>query len=127
MKRVSRGFTLIELIITLTIISIVLVGTITIMLASQARGMEAQHEAAASSAAAKQVEVLRATAFDSIAVGTTSFTPSNVPALVSAQNVITTINADLKQVMITITWKEGSRNQTVTISSYINRYGINRG
>lgn len=127
MKRLSRGFTLIELIITLTIISIVLVGTITIMLTSQARGMEAQHEAAASSAATKQVEQLRGTAFDNIALGTTSFTPSNVPSLVSAQSVITAVGVDLKQVVVTIIWKEGSRNQTVTLSSYINRYGINRG
>src|SRR5690349_2326149 len=102
------GFSLVELLLSLMILSMVITAVVVVLVGAQARGIEAQHEAAATAAAQQQVEAKRAVDFSTLSDGTTSFTPSGVPRVVTANVVTSTTNADLKQVVVTVTWNEGS-------------------
>lgn len=120
------GFSLVELILAISVVSIVIVGSATILLAAQGRSLEAAHQAAATAAASARLESLRESDFDAIASGTTSFPTPGVPRLLSAELVVSSVNADLKTAAATVSWKEGNRTARVSLSSYVGRYGINR-
>jgi prepilin-type N-terminal cleavage/methylation domain-containing protein len=124
--KTSRGFSLVELILAIAVVSIVIVGSATVLLAAQGRSLEAAHQAAATAAASGQLENLRDQDFDAITPGTISFAAPGVPRLVSAQLVVGVVNADLKTATASVSWKEGERTVQVSLPSYIGRYGINR-
>lgn len=122
----KRGFSLVELILAISVVSIVIVGSATILLAAQGRSLEAAHQAAATAAASARLESLRESDFDAIGTGTATFPAPGVPRLVSAQLVVGSTNADLKSATATVSWKEGNRTAQISLSSYVGRYGINR-
>lgn len=108
--RTSRGFTLLEAIILIVVLSIIAVGMGTALQAIARTPTEADAQVAIGNALTDRMEALRGTAFDSLSVGTTNdevtingtaYTRTATVALFDADGD-GTADADCKQLTVTM-------------------------
>lgn len=126
----ASGFTLVELIITISIIGIASIGIASLFYTTQYTQQQSRYVDAATRAAQRQVEILRNNSYNNLQAGQTiNFTadlPANLPSTKSGTAVITEPSDGLKRVDVTVSFTQSGRTQSVKLSSLIGVIGISQ-
>ncbi len=131
MKRKGEdGFTLIELIVTVTIMGILIVGIVNLYITIETSQRKSYHLEVANRAGERQIEVLRNAQFASLTPGedidfTTSL-PDDLPEPRSGIVEVSEPESGLRRVDVTITYKDGGGSRTIRQSSLIGIIGISQ-
>lgn len=131
MKRKGEdGFTLIELIVTITIMGILIVGIVNLYITIETSQRKSYHLEVANRAGERQIEVLRNAQFGSLTPGedidfTTSL-PNDLPEPRSGIVEVSEPESGLRRVDVTITYKDGGGSRTIRQSSLIGIIGISQ-
>jgi prepilin-type N-terminal cleavage/methylation domain-containing protein len=125
------GFTLIELIVTITVLGIVIAGLGGLYYAMQVAEVQSQHYDIAVRAARTEIEQLRNSGYSALTPGTnidfTSSLPAAIPLGKHGTVAVSQPASDLRQVDVTITYTDYGKSQTVTLSSDIGVIGLGQG
>jgi prepilin-type N-terminal cleavage/methylation domain-containing protein len=126
----ESGFTLVELIVTATLVAIFVVAVIQMFISIDNINRQSRNLALATQLAQRHMESYRNTGYASIPVSPvddfTSQMPSNLASPRSATATITEVNDGLKRVDIAIYYNEGSKRKNVNISTLIAAQGIDK-
>ena len=130
----QKGISLVEFVLVIATIGflVLLVANLPSSLASISRS---SHQSIANSVANKQLEVLRKQGASNLSNGVTNFTDSslnklpNVSASYSVSDcpvTICTSQEPMKDVKVTITWKEMAEQKQVSLSTLIANQGLSQ-
>lgn len=129
----ERGFTIIELIVTMSFMGIVIASVSELYVSLRQTNRAANNLTIATQVAQEQVERYRNTNFNNIPVGTVDVTASALgayPSLLpprSATVVSTLVDANgLKQIDVAISYKDRTGIKNVQMSTLISYKGVNR-
>lgn len=113
-----RGFTLVEVLVAVTILSIALLAYVTVAMASRGAMDKGADYAAAAQAAGDKIADLQGTGFSSLTDGTTSYTLSGlrqgVMKVVIGPLDGNSANINIKQIDVTVTWAASSSKTAYT-------------
>lgn len=127
----QAGFTLVELLITIIVLSIVITSLGGLYYLMQISEVRSQHYDIAVRAARTEIEDLRNNGYGSLTPGSTiNFTaslPSTLPLDKSGTVAVSQPLADLRRVDVTITYTDYGKLQTVELSSDIGVIGLGQG
>jgi prepilin-type N-terminal cleavage/methylation domain-containing protein len=127
----ESGFTLIELMVTVTVLGIVIASLGGLYYTMQITEVQSQHYDIAVRAARTEIENLRNNGYSSLTPGATVDVTSSLPAALPSDKTGTvTISepiSDLRRVDVTITYTDYGKPQTVTLSSNIGVIGLGQG
>jgi prepilin-type N-terminal cleavage/methylation domain-containing protein len=126
----QSGFTLVELVITASILAIASTGMVTLFTSAEALNRQARNLTVAGQLAHEKLENARNTLYNGLSVGTTDFS-SSVPEALPAPKTgtVTVIEVDplgLKRVDVAITWTDSGKTKRVQSSTLVARRGLNR-
>ncbi|HSX14587.1 MAG TPA: prepilin-type N-terminal cleavage/methylation domain-containing protein [Candidatus Saccharimonadales bacterium] len=130
--RNQAGFTLLELIITATVAAIIIVVVIEGFTGIEQLNRTARNVTIATQLAQQQMEQIRNTPYNNIAIGTTDISSilTPYPSLGnprSATQIVTTLDAaGLKQVDINISYTIYHRTKRVQVSTEVANIGVNK-
>ncbi len=129
MKRIEAGFTIVELVVTITLITIV-AGSITQLFVSIQRvQLQTSYLDTASHAAQTEIESLRNSSYNNLTPGTnidfSSSLPSNLPDKTGTV-VVTQPSDGLRRVDVTVTYRYINVTRSVELSSLIGVIGITK-
>jgi type II secretory pathway pseudopilin PulG len=126
------GVTLIELLVVITT-----VGMLVILIANlpPAIGLIARsnHQSLANQIANKQIENLRGTSYENVVLGSNAIVDSRLKLLplgVGTVNIdecdesICKNDEDMKKITVTLTWKDGSKDQKVVLETLVTNGGL---
>lgn len=120
----AAGFTLIEVLITVFVVG-VLVALYGVGVMTTSLTREAAHQDIALHAASQQLESLRMGGYAALPASG-AFSNTQVTQLPSGSGAMTisVLNTKTKQVLVTVSWQEGSRgSRSVSLSTYITETG----
>jgi type II secretory pathway pseudopilin PulG len=128
MKTDEGGFTIVELLVTTVVTGLIVVAVTTLFITIERTQHSTQLMETASRAGEQQVESLRNNNYGSLTAGSTiTFTnnlPSNLPAPRSGTAVISEQASGVKRVEVTVTYRDGTKQKKVKLSSLIGQIGI---
>ncbi len=129
-----RGVSLIE-----TLLVVVLVGAAVFLMANLPNAMglvnKSRHLSLAREIAVKEIEDKRNISYINLVPDTTEIIDSRISLLPSGNGQVVVTDCDsiictneehVKQVAVTVQWKEGSKNQQVSLKTFIGEGGINQ-
>lgn len=126
----QSGFTLIELILTGTILASAVVTMVSLFISVEALNHRARNLTLATQIMQQQMESYRNTGYGSLPVGSNDFSaalPSSLTAPRSGTANITEVDpAGLKQIDVTINYTESGKTKTVESSTLVAIRGIDR-
>lgn len=130
----QKGTSLVELLMV-----IVVVASVVLLLANLPNAFilisKSKHLSLARELMAKQIEDKRAISYINLVNGTTTILDTRLgmlpngsgTVLVEDCNVLICTNAEhVKQVTVTVNWKEGSKNQTINLKTFIGEGGLDQ-
>lgn len=124
----QNGFTLIELIVACVITGLLIVAISTLYAGIQDTQRSTGYLEAATRAAQREVEVLRNNNYNGLTAGVpidfSSDLPSTLPAHSTGSVAVTDVGVGLKQVDITVSYRDGSHARKVELTSDIGVLGI---
>lgn len=127
----QAGFTLVEIMVTLVVLSIVIAAIAGLFYNMQITEVRSQRLDLAQRAARSQIEVLRNSGYSNLTPGSTiDFTSSLPAALPAGKKGTVTVSEplpELRRVDVTITYMDYKIPQNVTLSSDIGVIGIGQG
>lgn len=128
MRKNESGFTLIELIVAITVTGLILGGIVNVYIGIQTMQRKTYHMELATRAGERQIESLRNSHYASLEPGVpidfTDELPSDLASPKTGTVDVTEPSDGLRRVDITITYKDGSSTQTIKQSSLIGVIGI---
>ncbi|OGE25506.1 hypothetical protein A3C26_02235 [Candidatus Daviesbacteria bacterium RIFCSPHIGHO2_02_FULL_39_12] len=129
-----KGFSLIEMLLV-----VVTVSTIVFLLASLPNAFllmtKSKHLSLAREIASKQIEDIRATAFVNLINDTTEISDIRLNQLPDAagakiiadcEAAVCTNEENIKQVTVTVSWKDNNQLQSVSLNTFVGEGGINQ-
>lgn len=130
-SRSQRGFTIVELITTVTVLSLVIIGIGSMYYIMQITQVRSQRLDLATRAARTEIERLRNNGYSSLVPGNTiNFSdrlPSALPAGKQGTIAVSQPLPELRRIDVTVTYTDYGKAQTVKLSSNIGVIGIGRG
>lgn len=130
MGRKEAGFTLVELVAAMSVMGLLVIGIVNLYITIENAQRKSYHLEIATRASEKQIESLRNAQYGSLEPGVDlSFTddlPDELPDPKSGVVVVSEPEEGLRQVDVTITYKDGSGTKTVKQSSMIGVIGISQ-
>lgn len=127
LKKDSNGFTLIEILVALAMFAIIIPSLTLGVTNLKTINNRARDLALINMLAQNKVELLRSSGYNSLAVGTVDFTsdlPSTLASPKSASYTVTNPETGIKQIDITISYKDYQQTKTVNYKSYISEIGV---
>lgn len=129
--RSDKGFTLVELMVTIIVIGLVITSIAGLYYIMQIMQVRSQHLDLAMRSARAEIESLRNNGYNSLTPGSTidfsSSLPSGLPSGKTGQVVVSQPLADLRRLDVTVQYSDYGKQQTVTLSSNIGVIGIGQG
>lgn len=126
--RDQRGFTLVEIVITIVVLGLVMTGLGTLFITIQRVQAQATYTEMANRAAQREVESLRNSSYNNLTPGQTiNFTselPDTLPAGATGSVAVSEPVSGLRKVDVTVTYTYGGSTKNVTLSSLIGVLGI---
>jgi prepilin-type N-terminal cleavage/methylation domain-containing protein len=141
LRQYQRGFTLIELVVTMAYMGIVIVSVSQLFISLRQTNREADNYTIAVEVAQKYIETYRNTAYSSIPTGTTDVTSAaltSYPSLLTPRSATTIVNyvdtngntqatdTGIKQVEIDISYKDRTGTRQVQFTTQVAEQGLNR-
>lgn len=127
----ERGFTLVELMVTITVLGLVISGLGGLYYIMQITEVKSQRLDLARRAARTKIEGLRNNGYNALTPGSTINFTSQLPAALPAGKQGTVVVSqplpELRRVDVTVTYPDYGQQQTVTLSSTIGVIGIGQG
>lgn len=124
----ESGFTLIELIVTISIMGLLIIGLVNLYITIEASQRKSYHLEIASRAGEQQIEELRNSQYGNLDVDDdidfTDDLPEDLPEPRSGIVEVSEPEPGIKRVDVTITYKDGGGSKTVKQSSLIGVIGI---
>ena len=126
-KKAENGFTIIELLIAIAVVGILvptLIGFVTTLNRFNDR---ARDMAVVNALVENKVESLRSIGFSGISEGTTSFAnelPNTIGSPRTATYTVTTPNAGIRQIDISVSYDDHGMQQLTTYRTYIGELGV---
>lgn len=124
----ESGFTLIELIVTISIMGLLIIGLVNLFITIEASQRKSYHLEIASRAGEQQIEELRNSQYGNLDVDDdidfTDDLPEDLPEPRSGIVEVSEPEPGIKRVDVTITYKDGGGSKTVKQSSLIGVIGI---
>ncbi len=130
----ERGFSLIE-----SLLVVVIVGVIIILMANLPNAMilmsKSSHMSLAREIAAKQLEDKRAISYINLTDDNSPISDSRISLLPNGwgsvvvedcNEQICTNSEHIKQVSVTVTWKENGKTQTINLKTFVGEGGLNQ-
>jgi prepilin-type N-terminal cleavage/methylation domain-containing protein len=115
MGKGSHGFTLVEMLITMIIISLVFLAFCDLAVVSVRTHQKADNEFIATGIAERRLETLRQYSFSALIAGTTTETLTELPGgqlTVTIGSVSGVITNSMRQIQVTVTWNATNRQAT---------------
>jgi len=129
--RSDKGFTLVELMVTIIVIGLVITSIAGLYYIMQIMQVRSQHLDLAMRSARAEIESLRNNGYNSLTPGSTidfsSSLPSGLPSGKTGKVVVSQPLADLRRLDVTVQYSDYGKQQTVTLSSNIGVIGIGQG
>ena len=126
----TKGFTLVELMATIVVISFMVLGIANLYYSSQTAERKSNYLDQATRAAQREIEILRSNRYNSLAAGETiNFTsdlPASLPKNSSGSVLVSEPLAGLKRVDVTVSYTDGGKQQKVVLSSLIGEIGLSK-
>lgn len=123
-----EGFTLVELLISIAVISIACIGIASLFYTIQYTQRQSMYHDTATRAAQRQIEVLRNSSYNNLTDGQTiAFTddlPDILPGNKSGSVRVSEPTPGLKRVDVSVEYYDNGRHREVEMSSYIGVIGI---
>lgn len=129
-----RGISLIEVLLVVAV-----VGTAVFLMANLPNAMrlvnKSRHLSLAREIAAKEIEDRRNISYINLVLDTTEIIDSRISLLPSGNGQVIVTDCDplictslehVKQVTVTLQWKEGNKNQQISLKTFIGEGGINQ-
>lgn len=129
-----RGISLIEV-----LLAVAVVGTAVFLMANLPNAMglvnKSRHLSLAREIAAKEIEDRRNISYINLVLDTTEIIDSRISLLPSGNGQVIVTDCDplictslehVKQVTVTLQWKEGNKNQQISLKTFIGEGGINQ-
>ena len=122
----SRGFTIVELTVTIIFLGFVVLGVSSLYLSIANIQRQSQYTEIANRAAQAEVESLRNSTYNQLTAGQNIDFSSQLSGLPSPTGtvVVTEPQTGLKRVDVTVSYNAGSQQHNVTLSSLIGVIGI---
>lgn len=126
-KNTSGGFTVIELLVAITLFALIIpamaggINNLTVL------NNRAKDLALASLIAEYKIETLRSVGYNSITVGTTDFSsslPNTLASPKTASYAVTNPSNGIKQIVVTISYKDYNRTTTKSYTTIISELGV---
>lgn len=126
----GKGFTLVEMLISIAVIGIAAVGIASLFYTIQYTQRSARYQTTATRAAQREIEILRNSTYNSLTAGQnitfTNDLPSALPGAKSGVVAVTEPSAGLKRVDVTVSYTDNGKAQSVKLTSYIGVIGISQ-
>ncbi len=131
LKNEQQGFTLVEMLVTIVVLGIAVVGIASLYYSMQVVQAQSQHLDLAVRAARSEIENLRNNGYNNLVSGGninfTSSLPNNLPKDRSGTVVVSQPVSGLVQVDVTISYTDHGKAQFVKLTSDIGVIGIGQG
>jgi type II secretory pathway pseudopilin PulG len=128
MKTNQGGFTIVELVVTTVVTGLIVVAVASLFITIERTQHSTQLLETATRAGEQQIESLRNNNYGSLTPGQTiTFTndlPEELPSPRSGTVVVSEPSAGIRRVDITVTYRDGSKQKDVKLSSLIGQLGI---
>jgi len=128
MQSSSRGFTIVELLVTVVVSSLIFLAVSSLFITIAGAQRSTRLLESASRAGERQIEALRNENYGSLQPGSTiTFTnqlPEDLPGPRSGTATISQPTEGVRRVDVNITYKDGNNDKTVKLSSLIGQIGI---
>lgn len=132
-KPAQRGFTIIELVVTIAFVGVVILSLTNLFVYLRQTNRSANNYTIASQVAQQLIEKYRNTPYSSITVGSTDVTAATLgpyPSLSTPRSAtvqVVEVDSDgLKQVNVSISYKDRTGTKNVQMSTLVSYKGINR-
>ena len=130
MIRDSRGFTLVEIMVTLVVTGFMAASLTTLFLGIQRIQAQASYVESANRAAQREVESLRNATYNGLTVGQnidfSANLTDNMPVGATGTVVVTEPITGIKRVDVTVSYKYGGNTRNITLSSLIGVLGVTK-
>lgn len=126
-KKSEKGFTIIELLVAIAVVGILVPTLVGFVNTLNRFNDRARDMSIINSLAENKIEGLRSVGFSGLNNGTVAFTgelPATIGSPKSATYTITSPNSAIKQVDVTVTYRDHGTNQTVNYRTYIGELGV---
>jgi prepilin-type N-terminal cleavage/methylation domain-containing protein len=127
----NSGFTIIELIVATTVLSLMIVALVNLVIGIA--GIQRQNDRLqlATRAAETKIESLRNAHYNSLAISPpaidfASELPADLPSPRTATVTVSEPSPGLKRLDVNVTYREGSKDKTVQLTSLIGNIGISQ-
>jgi len=128
MKTNEGGFTIVELVVTTVVTGLIVVAVTTLFITIERTQHSTQLMETATRAGEQQIESLRNNNYGSLTPGSSiTFTnnlPANLPTPRNATAVISEPSSGIRRVDVTVSYRDGSKQKKVQLSSLIGQIGI---
>lgn len=126
-KSSEKGFTIIELLVAIAVVGILVPTLVGFVNTLNRFNDRARDMSIINSLAENKIEGLRSIGFSGLNNGTVAFTselPTTIGSPKTATYTITSPNSAIKQVDVTVTYRDHGTNQTVSYRTYIGELGV---
>lgn len=129
-KNTQKGFTLVEMLITIVVLGIAIAAIATLYYQMQSLQNDSRYLDLATRAAQTEIEVLRNNSYNSLTPGQninfTSSLPSGLPSGSTGTVVVSQPAAGLRRVDVSVNYSAGGNAKSVELSSTIGVIGIGK-
>lgn len=131
LKRIGRekGFSLIEVLIAMTILGILLMTLISVFIYGYTALSRTKQVALATQICQEEVERIRSMSFDDIVVLGTTFTNDKLAGLYNGQGsraVESSVGDDIKKLTVSVAWTYRGQELSKDVVTLITRMGVNK-
>ena len=123
----NQGFTIVELVVTIVIMGIIIPAVAMALTNLTVVDYQARDLALANFTAQNKIETLRSAGYNSLAIGTQSFSnqlPTTMGSPKSASYIVSTPQTGVKQVDVSISYTEYKKTKSLTYRTYISELGV---
>lgn len=128
-SRKNRGFTLIEVLVTLFLLGVVLITLISVFIYGFTIIFRTRQTVLATQIAQEEIELIRNKTFDEILTLGTAFEHESLALLESGQGLLAIADGpgdEIKKLSVSVTWRFRGEEMRKDVVTYITREGINK-